>query len=305
VVFLTDKEVVSKYKDYLLYQKNYSNNTVISYINDINTLLSFLYNEDLGILMDISKRVAKFYITYLYDKYNPKSILRKISSIKSLYDFLIEEEFLKDNPFAFVVLPKVTRKLPKFIYPKEMIDFLDNIDDSTILGKRNRAIFELLYGCGFRVSELVNIKLQDVDYVNKTILVHGKGLKDRIVPVHEIAIISLNNYILNSRIKLSLNSKEISDYIFLNYRGNKITSRGINLVLEKELERQSSTLKISPHSFRHSYATHLLNNGVDLRIVQELLGHTSLSTTQIYTKVSKEKLKAEYINTHPRARRKI
>ena len=181
---------------------------------------------------------------------------------------------------------------------------MDNIDTSTDLGKRNKAIFELLYGCGLRAQELVDIKLQEIDYVNRTILIHGKGSKDRIVPVHETAIETLQEYIMQARPNLAVKSKKDSDFVFLNYRGNQVTNRGINLILDKELEHQASTLKISPHSFRHSFATHLINNGVDLRVVQELLGHASLSTTQIYTKVSKEKLKSEYLNTHPRAKRK-
>ena len=292
------------YKDYLKYQKQYSENTIVSYSNDIQNLLTFLKNEDLGDLLTISNRVAKFYVTQLYNRYTPKSILRKISAVRSLFDYLIEEDIVKDNPFEFVVLPKVSRKLPKFIYPREMIDFLDNIDTGKPLGKRNKAIFELLYGCGLRAQELVDIKLQEVDYVGKTILIHGKGSKDRIVPVHDTAISTIQDYILNARAKLAVNSQGNEDYIFLNYRGNKITTRGINLILDKELERQSSTLKISPHSFRHSFAAHLISNGVDLRVVQELLGHVSLSTTQIYTRVSKEKLKSEYLNTHPRAKRK-
>ena len=301
---MTSVEIIMLYQDYLKYQKQYSENTIVSYSNDIQNLLTFLKNEDLGELLTISNRVAKFYITQLYNRYTPKSILRKISAVRSLFDYLIEEDIVKDNPFEFVVLPKVTRKLPKFIYPREMIDFLDNIDTQKPLGKRNKAIFELLYGCGLRAQELVDIKLQDVDYVNKTILVHGKGSKDRIVPVHDTAIATIQDYILNARAKLAVNSLDSEDYVFLNYRGNKISTRGVNLILDKELENQSSTLKISPHSFRHSFAAHLISNGVDLRVVQELLGHVSLSTTQIYTRVSKEKLKSEYLNTHPRAKRK-
>lgn len=292
------------YKDYLVHQKQYSENTVVSYANDIENLISFLKQEDLGTLSSVSNRIAKFYVTHLYNHYTPKSILRKISAVRSLYDFLMEEEFLHENPFEFVVLPKVGRKLPKFIYPKEMSDFLDHIDSSTPLGKRNRAIFELLYGCGLRAQELVDIKLHEVDYYNKTVLVHGKGSKDRMVPIHDTAIDTLKEYILEGRSKLASRSEDSSDYVFLNYRGTQVTNRGINMILDKELLRQASTLKISPHSFRHSFATHLVNNGVDLRVVQELLGHVSLSTTQIYTKVSKEKLKSEYLNTHPRARRK-
>jgi len=304
VVYLSNDEVLLMYKDYLLYQKQYSENTIKSYTNDIFNLINFLNQEELGDLLTLTYRIAKFYVSFLYNQYTPKSILRKISAVRSLYDYLVEEDKISDNPFNFVVLPKVTRKLPKFIYPKEMIDFLNRIDTSNDLGKRNRAIFEILYACGLRAQELVNLKLYDIDYVNKTVKVLGKGSKERIVPIHDLAIQTLNSYLLESRPNLAIRSKENTDYMFLNFRGHGLTTRGMNKILENELKKQSSTLKITPHSFRHSFATHLLNNGVDLRIVQELLGHESLSTTQIYTKVSKEKLKSEYMNTHPRAKRK-
>jgi len=292
------------YQDYLEYQRQYSKNTIVSYTTDINNLINFLNQEELGDLLHISNRIAKFYVTHLYNQYSPKSILRKISAVRSLYDFLIEEDIISLNPFEFVVLPKVNRKLPKFVYPREMIEFLDNIDTSKALGKRNKAIFEVLYGSGLRVQELVDIKIQNVDYLNKTLLIHGKGNKERVVPIHDTAIHTIQDYLLNARSELAVRNNESVDSLFLNFRGGKISNRGVNLILEKELEHQASTLKISPHSFRHSFATHLINNGVDLRVVQELLGHVSLSTTQIYTRVSKEKLKSEYLNTHPRARKK-
>jgi len=303
-VFLNSTEIILMYQDYLKYQRQYSKNTVVSYTTDINNLINFLNQEELGDLLHISNRIAKFYVTHLYNQYSPKSILRKISAVRSLYDYLIEEDIVSMNPFEFVVLPKVNRKLPKFIYPREMIDFLDNIDTSKALGKRNKAIFEVLYGSGLRVQELVDIKIQNVDYLNKTLLIHGKGNKERVVPIHDIAIHTIQDYLLNARPELAVRNNESVDSLFLNFRGGKISNRGVNLILEKELEHQVSTLKISPHSFRHSFATHLINNGVDLRVVQELLGHVSLSTTQIYTRVSKEKLKSEYLNTHPRARKK-
>lgn len=301
---MTNIEVILMYQDYLRYQRQYSDSTIKSYTTDINNLIAFLKNEELGDLLQVSHRVAKFYVSYLYNQYTPKSILRKISAVRSLYDFLIEENMLLENPFEFVVLPKVNRKLPKFIYPKEMIDFLDHVDTSSALGKRNKAIFELLYGCGLRAQELIDFTLTDIDYVNRTVLVHGKGSKDRIVPVHDTAIQTLKVYLLHGRPELAMKSVNSFPNMFLNYRGERLSNRGVNKILDDELNRQASTLKISPHSFRHSFATHLINNGVDLRVVQELLGHESLSTTQIYTKVSKEKLKSEYLNTHPRAKRK-
>ncbi len=304
MVFLNNTELLFMYQDYLEYQRQYSKNTIVSYSNDINNLINFLDNEELGDLLSVSHRVAKFYVTHLYNQYTPKSILRKISAVRSLYDFLLEEGIAKENPFEFVVLPKVSRKLPKFIYPREMIEFLDNIDTTKAVGKRNKAIFEILYGSGLRAQELVDLKITDVDYFNKTLLVHGKGNKERLVPIHDTAINSIQDYLFNGRPEMSVRNSNDLEWLFLNFKGGKISNRGVNLILEKELEHQSSTLKISPHSFRHSFATHLINNGVDLRVVQELLGHESLSTTQIYTKVSKEKLKSEYLNTHPRARRK-
>lgn len=301
---MNNTELTLMYQDYLKYQRQYSENTIVSYSKDINHLIQFLNQEDLGDLLHVSNRIAKFYVTHLYHQYTPKSILRKISAVRSFYEFLLEEEMVGENPFEFVVLPKVNRKLPKFIYPREMIDFLDHIDTTKAIGKRNKAIFEILYGSGLRAQELVDLKLGDIDYVNKTLLIHGKGSKDRIVPIHDTAIESINQYILNARPELAIRSSKDSDYLFLNFKGGHLTSRGVNMILDKELEHQVSTLKISPHSFRHSFATHLINNGVDLRVVQELLGHESLSSTQIYTKISKEKLKSEYLNTHPRARKK-
>ncbi len=301
---MNNTELTLMYTDYLRYQRQYAENTIVSYSKDIDHLIAFLNQEDLGDLLHVSNRIAKFYVTHLYHQYTPKSILRKISAVRSFFEFLLEEELVSDNPFEFVVLPKVSRKLPKFVYPREMIEFLDHIDTTKAIGKRNKAIFEILYGSGLRAQELVDLKLGDIDYVNKTLLIHGKGSKDRIVPIHDTAIASINDYIINARPEFAIRSNASSDYLFLNFKGGHLTSRGVNMILDKELEKQVSTLKISPHSFRHSFATHLINNGVDLRVVQELLGHESLSTTQIYTKISKEKLKSEYLNTHPRARKK-
>lgn len=295
--------MIYEFENYLSSQKNYSINTVISYLGDIRTFTMFLNQEELGDLFHASERVSKFYITFLHGRYSPKSIRRKISSLRSFYDYLVSEELLSVNPFVNVTLPKEGKKLPKFIYENEMMDFLNHIDTTSLKGKRDLAIFELLYGCGLRVGELVSIKITDIDYVTKTILVHGKGSKDRIVPVHEIAIQKIKDYLVFTRsIFLARTDKQDQHYLFLNFKGTPLTARGVRDILNKELDRQASTLRISPHAFRHSFATHLLNHGVDLRSVQELLGHVSLSTTQIYTKVSKEKLKEIYQNTHPRAK---
>lgn len=304
MIILKNNELIAKYQDYLENERHYSINTIKAYINDIETLVGFLTSEDLGDLNFLTNRIAKFFVSSLHGTYDPKSIRRKISSVKSFYDYLLEESLVRENPFENVDLPKVKKSLPKFIYEDEMDSFLSKIDDSTPLGKRNRVIFELLYGCGLRVSELTGIKINDIDYVKKEILIHGKGSKDRIVPVHDLGISMLKNYIKDSRIELALKHDEKTDMLLLNYKGMPLTSRGVRKILNKELEKQASTMNLTPHSFRHSFATHLLNRGVDLRVVQELLGHVSLSTTQIYTKVSKEKLQDEYLKAHPRAFKK-
>ena len=300
---LTNQEIIERYRDYLQNEKQYSENTVISYMNDINSLLNFLSNEDLGELRFVSNRIAKFYIAYLHNNFDPKSIRRKISSVKTLFAWLLDDGIVKDNPFKNVVLPKVGKKLPKFIYEDEMIDFLNNIDTAKPIGLRNKTIFELLYGCGLRVSELTNIKINEIDFVKQELKVMGKGSVERIVPIHALAINTIKKYLLEARPILKVRNEIDNNYVFLNHHGNPLTARGVRDILKREISRQSSTLKVSPHSFRHSFATHLLNNGVDLRIVQELLGHVSLSTTQIYTKISKEKLQEEYNLAHPRAKK--
>jgi len=301
VVILNNQEVLSFYEDYLRNEKQYSENTVVSYVNDINSLICFLESEDLGELKYTTNRMAKFYISYLHNKYDPRSIRRKISSVRTMFEYLLDQGIVRDNPFKNVVLPKVSKKLPKFIYEDEMFDFLNGIDDKNPIGFRNKTIFEILYGCGLRVSELINIKINEIDFVKQELKVHGKGSVDRIVPIHNLAIDTLKKYLMESRPILKSKNLVDNDYVFLNSRGYSLTARGVRDILEREIKKQASTLKVSPHSFRHSFATHLLNNGVDLRIVQELLGHVSLSTTQIYTKISKEKLQEEYKKAHPRA----
>lgn len=303
---MTNQQIIEEYSNYLEMQKNYSHNTVIAYLDDIRSLENFLNSEKLGDLIDVSERVSRFYIAFLHDRYNPKSIRRKISSVRSMYAYLCNEHKLDINPFVGSVLPKGERSLPKFIYENEINEFLSRIDITSLSGKRDLAIFELLYGSGLRVGELVAIHINDIDFTSKTILIHGKGSKDRYVPMHSTLIERLRDYLVIVRPAFRARTEKADDHIlFLNFHGNSLTDRGVRDILDRELTKQASTLQISPHSFRHSFATHLLDHGVDLRTVQELLGHVSLSTTQIYTKVSKEKLKAVYDQSHPRAKRKI
>lgn len=288
--------------DYLSSERNYSEYTLISYRNDIDSLLDFLNREDFGTLFDVSPRTARYYVATLHEHYSPKSIARKISGLRSLYQFLVEEDLLEENPFLAIELPKKEKKLPRFIYPDEIEKLFSSIDTSTVLGRRNYLILEFLYGTGVRVSELCNILLKDIDYFQDLVLIHGKGSKDRLVPLHDRLVEELTDYVITTRKDL-LGKKE-HKHLFLNHHGDPLTPRGVRLIINKILEHSGENLKISPHTLRHTFATHLLNNGADLRSVQELLGHAHLSSTQIYTKVSKETLKESYLKAHPRAKRK-
>lgn len=299
---MTNQEIITAFTNYLQSERHYSEHTLTSYLTDIDSLIHFLDNEQFGTLMTVSPRIARFYTATLHEHYTPKSIARKTSSIRSLYAFLVGDEILTENPFTSIELPKQEKKLPRFIYPEEIEILFDSIDTSTVLGRRNYLILEFLYGTGVRVNELCNIKLNDIDYFQNLVLIHGKGMKDRYVPLHNRLIDEITDYVLTTR--KDLLKKQESKYLFLNFRGSNITTRGVRMVINKIITDSGENLKISPHTLRHTFATHLLNNGADLRSVQELLGHAHLSSTQIYTKVSKETLKESYMNAHPRAKKK-
>lgn len=294
--------MIQEYIDYLDIQKQYSVHTITAYHQDILTFISFLKHEELGSLERVSERVARFYIAYLHGNYQPGSIRRKIASLRAMYQFYLREKKISDNPFSKVVLPKEEKKNPKFIYEDEVSVFLGLIDETSPKGIRDRAIFELLYGSGIRVSECIGLHLVDVDWEAKQLRVTGKGSKTRIVPIHDLALLKLQNYLSQSRPLFIAKSGDFSNQkLFLNTQGKDLSDRGIRSVLDTILAKQAQGLQLSPHTLRHSFATHLLNRGLDLRSVQELLGHASLRTTQIYTKVSKEKLKEVYNETFPRA----
>ena len=298
---MNNKELVTSFENYLRNEKMYSENTIIAYMEDVYTLIDFLEKEDLGDLSYLSERVVKYYVSELHSKYTPKSIARKISSLKSMYNYFVSNHILTNNPFLAVTLPKIPKRLPKFIYEDEIKTLLESIDTKTTLGLRNRTMFELAYCSGLRVSEVSNLKIQDIVFQKNRILIHGKGSKDRIVPMYEKMKELINDYLIISRPALLKNFKGDFDegYLFLNKNGEQITERGIRDTLNRVVSNACMTLKITPHTFRHSFATHLLNRGMDVRMVQELLGHEKLSTTQVYTKISREHLTQIYFDAHP------
>lgn len=291
-----NKEYLDEFISYLRNERRYSEYTITAYTNDITTFINFIEKEEFGDVSSISPKIAEFYVGKLSDEYIPRTIGRKISAVKSFYKYFVNSvKKIEINPFISVSLPKVEKTLPKFVYEDEVVEFLDNINTSTDLGKRDKLIFELLYGSGLRVSELCSIKLKDVSLDERRIMIHGKGSKDRIVPISKGAKDAYMDYLIIARPVFLSRSKNLeNDNLLLNFHGGSLTPRGVRDILNRVLTETETFMKVTPHAFRHSFATHLLNNGMDVRLVQELLGHENLSTTQIYTKLSKEKLKEEY-----------
>lgn len=262
----------------------------------------FLTAEGIDNLNDIDQRVVRIFLTHLYDqRLSRRSVSRKISALRSFYKFMERENQIKTNPFVHITLPKTSTPIPGFLYKEELEKLFEVNDTTDPLGQRDQAILETLYATGMRVSECQGLSLEDIDFIIGTMFVRGKGRKERYVPFGGFAEIALETYINEGREKLLGKAGVTNNAVFLNARGNPLTTRGIRLILNKMVERTALTVHVHPHKLRHTFATHMLNEGADLRTVQELLGHESLSSTQIYTHVTKDHLRDVYMKTHPRA----
>lgn len=273
--------------------KNYSNYTINSYSKDLDNFYVYL-NQNNTEIKKVNYKFLRGYLTVLYDKkYSKKTIARNISTLKSFFKYLKKENIIESNPMNLIKTPKIDKKLPKFLNYDDLEKILSIPDTTTFLGKRNALILELLYSTGVRVSELVNIKLNDIDLSEEKILILGKGNKERYVLFGSKAKEKILDYLKEKT--------DSSPYLIVNRYGNKITDRGIRKILDSIILEASLSYKISPHTLRHTFATHMLDSGADIEIVKELLGHESLSTTQIYTHVTSESLKRVYSKTHPRA----
>lgn len=296
-------EYLELFHNYLSTIKNYSNNTIISYMKDLTDFDNFLKNEELAEnVLDVRReRIGRYYLSYLEDRgYSKKSIARKISSLRTFYNYMIEEKHLELNIFETLETPKIPKRLPKVISENEINVLFNSIDTNSDLGFRNYLILDILFSCGLRASELTSIELKDIHINRKQILIHGKGAKDRFVPIHNKIIESIKTYLTNIRPRLLALSDSDTKVLLLNYKGLPLTPRGLQLIIKKILSDANETYKITPHMLRHSFATTMLNNGADLRVVQELLGHEHLKSTQIYTEVSNKVLKEKFNNLHPR-----
>ena len=301
-------DIILTFKSYLENQKHYSTYTVKSYIKDIQDFSDFIEKEELArdLLHVRRERLARHFLSHMDQiGLSRKTIARKISALRTFYDFLVNESLVDKNIFTQIEIPKIPKKLPVIIHDEELKSLFDSIDQSSPLGYRNYVMLDLLFSCGLRASELVHMTIRDLQLEQSQILVHGKGSKDRFVPLHEDLVSSLKHYLTYIRpILLSKGHDIHTSYIFINYKGGVLTVRGLQLILNKMIEKSGDVYHIHPHMIRHAFATTLLDHGADLRVVQELLGHEHLKSTQIYTHISKEKLQASYNKAHPRMIRK-
>ncbi|MBT2756025.1 tyrosine recombinase XerC [Mesobacillus foraminis] len=287
--------------EYLQIEKNYSQYTIEHYHHDISNFFMFMNEQAIDRLQDVQYSDVRIYLTGLHEKQLArKTVARKISCLRTFFKFLLREKKVEENPFALVSIPKSEKRLPGFFYEQELELLFAACETETALGRRNKAILELLYATGIRVSECCKIRLSDLDFYLSTVLVHGKGSKERYVPFGSFAHDELERYIKTARKEL-LKDKEDHGFLFVNFRGGPLTDRGLREALNKIFENSALRGKIHPHKLRHTFATHMLSNGADMRTVQELLGHAFLSSTQIYTHVTNEHLRRTYMSTHPRA----
>ena len=291
--------------DSLKFERAYSNETIRSYQNDIEKFFDFLLKEDVN-MDDVDVIVIRNFLTEEINAgISKRSCKRRLSSLKLFYEFSYKKQYVKDNPFNYISYPKTEKRFPKVLYKEQIDEILnENKKRTDFLANRDQAILEVLYYCGLRASELVNIELQHVSLRKRFIRVLGKGNKERMVPFTEECAKTLETYLNVYRSQLLAKNKEPINYLFLNANGEKLTTRGLEYILDKIEEKNSLFVGLHPHILRHSFATHLLENGADLRVIQELLGHESLNTTQVYTHVSEKAMQETYIKFFPRAKKK-
>lgn len=282
---ISPNKILSKYEDYLNYECHYSQLTINSYLQIIQRLIEYAQCEQES-LIDLSTADLKIFISDYYDlNYAKGSISKVISTIKAFYNFLELKGYIEINPSINLVYPKREFKLPNFLYHEQIMELFSGIDLETRYGKRNYLMILMFYSTGIRVSELVNLQVDDLNFDKQEIRVLGKGNKERIVPINDYVINAFNDYSKNVK---------LTNYIFINKNNKQLTTRGVRYIMQQIVRKSSLSKNVSPHTLRHSFATELLNAGMDIRLVQELLGHESLASTQVYTHLSKAKIKSAY-----------
>ena len=297
------KDDIDNYKNYLIFERRMAKNTTNSYIKDIEGYKLFLEEQEKIDNVDkIKKENIENYLEYLNkNNYSTTSLARKLTAIKNFHKYLFATNRLNTDEALTIDRPKLRKTIPNVLTIEE-VDNLLNIKTDTKFDYRNKAMLELLYGTGLRITEMLDLKLTDVDFENCIIRCFGKGSKERIVPIGEYIIDSLKDYLEYGR-RFLINSKKMSDYLFLNNLGGRISRFSFFKILKKLLREKGIKKDISPHSLRHSFATHMLENGADLRSIQELLGHSDIATTRIYTHITNKKVQNDYIEYHPRSKK--
>jgi integrase/recombinase XerC len=301
------RDLIEQFLEHLRYERNVSAHTLRNYSSDLEQFVQFLTageKREAPEVSEIDHLTIREWMAALHTAQKSKrSIARKLAALRTFFQFLLREGVLEMNPAKLVSTPRLEKKLPKHLSIEDAIRFIESPDPETDLGKRDRAMLELMYATGVRVAELTTLNLADVDFRNQLIRVTGKRRKQRIVPFGDPAGEALRNY-LKVRDKFLFNapvSKRDDEALFLNYQGTRITTRSVGRMVDKYIRLCAGMHNISPHALRHSFATHLLDSGADLRDIQELLGHARLSTTQVYTHVSMDKLIDVYDKAHPKA----
>ena len=296
------KNDIDDYKSYLTFERRMAKNTILSYEKDLLHYMDFIDKEKKkSNTIDIKKNDIENYMEYLNkNKYTTTSIARKLTAIKNFHKYLFATNKITEDVSLTVERPKLRKALPNVLTVEE-VDLLLDVKTDTPFDYRNKAMLELLYGTGFRISEMLDLKLGDIDFENCIVRCFGKGSKERIVPIGEYIIESLNNYLEYGRNILL--GKKVSDYLFLNSRGGRISRFSFFKIIKKMLREKGIKKDVSPHSLRHSFATHMLENGADLRSIQELLGHSDIATTRIYTHITNKKVQNDYIEYHPRSKK--
>lgn len=282
--------MIEKYNEYLKYELNYSEYTIKEYIIHVNEFISYCKNNNID-YQNINKDIIMNYLKYI-DNLSNKSISAVLSALRCFYNYLLDNNYVNVNYFKLISNPKLEKKLPTFLSYEDMRKVIDSIDTDDALGLRNKMIIELLYATGIRVSELKNIKINDINFSDNSIKVMGKGSKERIVFFNNHSLKAINDYLKARQFS--------SEYLVLNNKGKQITVRGIELIIKNIIDKACLKVKVSPHTFRHTFATHMLKNGCPLKSVQELLGHASLSSTEIYTHITDDYIKTEYLKNMPR-----
>lgn len=294
--------IIDKYKTWLRLEKSLSANSIEAYLTDLNKLIRFVESEGKD-FATISYQDLQQFVAQLRDiGIHPRSQARIISGIKSFYRFLLLDEYITADPTELLESPKIGLKLPEVLTVNEINDILDTIDLSLPEGQRNRAMLEVLYSCGLRVSELISLRYSDVYFDEGFIRVEGKGSKQRLVPISETAIREIKNYLLD-RNRMVV-KKGFEDILFLSRRGTALSRIMVFHIIKQQTEMAGVHKNVSPHTFRHSFATHLLEGGANLRAIQEMLGHEKITTTEIYTHIDRQFLRKEILEHHPRSRRR-